>query len=470
VDVFEKHDKPGGSCTSWNRKGYTFDHCIHNLNGTSTTSGVRHIWDELGGLKDTDIIAFKEITQLEDQKGHWVDIASDLNALEKEMLRASPQDAELIRNYVKAARKLKGFDVMTILVGGGRLTMLKMLPKLGLVKKWGSISCAQYSDKFQDEFLRKSFRYVQYGMPSTPMIVHIGMLANVSSGDAGFPVGGSMALSRNIEKRLIALGGKVHYKSPVDKILVKDNAVYGVRLADGTEHEAEIVVSAADGYNTIYRMLDGKYTNETIRSYYHDWVTEEQDFGLEVFFGVDRDLDSEPHALCILLDEPLDIEGRKIEKLDVEIFSWRVGVFPKGKTVVKVVFASGYDFWRALRDKGEEAYDTEKQKVAELLLAQLEKRFPGLRGQIEARDVVTPLTSERFLGAYRGLQAWPARIGMNQLLKEGISPILPGLANFYMVGQYAQGMIGLITVAAGGRKIVKRICKEDRRRFTTSVA
>ncbi len=470
VQVFERHDKPGGSCTSWNRKGYTFDHCIHNLSGTSTDSGVRYIWDELGGLRGTEVIAFNEIVQLEDQKGHRVDIVADPDALEAEMSRAAPSDTWLIHQYATAARKLKGFDVMTFIVGGGRLSMLKMLPKFGLVRKWGPVTAAKYSDEFQDEFLRRSFRFVQYGMPSTPMLVHIGMLANVSGGDAGFPVGGSMALSRNIERRLVELGGNVRYRSPVEKVLTEDAKAIGVRLADGTEHLADIVVSAADGHNTIYGMLDGKHTSERIGSYYNEWVTDEQDFGLELFYGVARNLDAEPHALCILLDEPLDVEGRKAEKLDVEIFSSRMGVVPQGKATIKVVFASSYDHWKKLRERGKDAYDAEKANISAAVLAQLERRFPGMTEQVEASDVVTPLTAERYLGAYRGLQAWPARVSMKELLKEGISPTLPGLRDFYMVGQYAQGMIGLITVAAGGRKIVRRICAEDKKKFQTTRA
>jgi len=33
VEIFEMHDQPGGMCTSWQRKGYTFGYCIHNLDG-----------------------------------------------------------------------------------------------------------------------------------------------------------------------------------------------------------------------------------------------------------------------------------------------------------------------------------------------------------------------------------------------------------------------------------------------------
>ncbi len=32
--IFELHDLPGGLCTAWKRKGYTFDGCIHYLIGS----------------------------------------------------------------------------------------------------------------------------------------------------------------------------------------------------------------------------------------------------------------------------------------------------------------------------------------------------------------------------------------------------------------------------------------------------
>ncbi|MBK7711056.1 MAG: NAD(P)/FAD-dependent oxidoreductase [Bacteroidales bacterium] len=35
VTIFEMHNLPGGLCTSWERKGYTFDCCIHWLVGSS---------------------------------------------------------------------------------------------------------------------------------------------------------------------------------------------------------------------------------------------------------------------------------------------------------------------------------------------------------------------------------------------------------------------------------------------------
>jgi len=42
----------------------------------------------------------------------------------------------------------------------------------------------------------------------------------------------------------------------------------GVRLEDGTEYRGDYVISAADGYATIFEMLDGKYVDKRIRGYY----------------------------------------------------------------------------------------------------------------------------------------------------------------------------------------------------------
>ena len=74
-----------------------------------------------------------------------------------------------------------------------------------------------------------------------------------------WPVGGAFSFAKSIEKRYLELGGIVHYRSRVEKILVEDNKAVGVKLADGTEHRADIVISDADGCKTIMNLLEGEY-------------------------------------------------------------------------------------------------------------------------------------------------------------------------------------------------------------------
>jgi len=55
-------------------------------------------------------------------------------------------------------------------------------------------------------------------------------------------------------------GGILKKKSEVKEILIRNNTAYGVKLADGTEITAKVVISSCDAYNTFVRMVGEKNT------------------------------------------------------------------------------------------------------------------------------------------------------------------------------------------------------------------
>jgi len=68
-----------------------------------------------------------------------------------------------------------------------------------------------------------------------------------------------------------------------------------------------------------------------------------------------------------------------------------------------------------------------------------------------------------------GYQAWGLpQAGILESLK-GLCRTLPGLANFYMVGQWAGAAIGMTTVAIAGRKLVQTLRKRDGKRFVANM-
>jgi phytoene dehydrogenase-like protein len=48
TQIFEMHTTPGGVCTTWKRKGYKIDGCIHWLTGSSPGNSFYPLWEELG--------------------------------------------------------------------------------------------------------------------------------------------------------------------------------------------------------------------------------------------------------------------------------------------------------------------------------------------------------------------------------------------------------------------------------------
>ncbi len=385
------------------------------------------------------------------------------------MKEIAPEDSKAIEEYVKAGKSLSGADFFAMNMGG-TMSKLKMATNLPKIMKWGKINLKDYAEKFSNEFLKKAFPHVQYNMKGSdiPMFPHLLFLSGFNVGDLGWPKGGSLEFSRRVAKRFNDLGGKLNQKSKVEKIIVEDDKSVGIILEDGSEHRADIIISAADGHETIYKMLDGKYTNETIDKYYQAYL-EEQGFGLQVYLGLNRDLSDEPHAIALLLDEPVKLELEERDSLYLELFDSNSGVAPEGKSVIKVVTEGNYNHWKKMREEDMEKYRQEKEAVYQKVLEILEKRFPGIKEQVEIHDITTPVTVERFTLNFHGLQPWPAPESGMKIMLSGLSKTLPGLENFYMVGQWASAMIGVSNAAIMGRNLVKDICKQDKKKFKTKI-
>jgi len=107
-----------------------------------------------------------------------------------------------------------------------------------------------------------------YGGPMTPgsaltIAYHFGTPAEGegASGSQFKCCKGHMGMfSESLAKSFVAHGGTLKKNAEVVKILVKNNKAYGVRLADGTEITADIVLSSCDTYNTFINMVGEENT------------------------------------------------------------------------------------------------------------------------------------------------------------------------------------------------------------------
>ena len=492
--IFELHDKPGGLCTSWKRKGYTFDGCIHWLVGTRPGSPFNRIWQELGATQGRQIVDHDEFMRIEGESGKAFVLYTDVDRLEHHMKELAPQDTAVIEEFCRALRLLS--DVMGGPAGpparsprpGGALPGLlsgmrrafKILPFLWTMRKYSKVSLQDFAARFGDPFLRQAFGDV-FDMPDFPMVALLFTLALMHNHDAGYPIGGSLAFSQAIEHRYLDLGGQIHYRSRVDKILVEESPLpasgrgrgrvpraAGVRLANGEEHRADVIISAADGHATIFDMLEGQYINDKIRGYYADLPIFPPI--VQVSLGVARDLADQPHSVTYPLAEPIVVSGQPRHNLGMRHFCYDPTIAPAGKSVIVVMFESTYDYWKELAEE-RERYEAEKKQIALAVMDRLEQRFPGLSGQVEAVDVATPLTTERYTGNWQGsMEGWLITTKtMGMTMGKGMSKTLPGLDNFYMTGQWVEPGGGVPTAAQSGRKVVQMICRRDKKRFVAQV-
>jgi phytoene dehydrogenase-like protein len=469
--IFELHDKPGGLCTAWKRKGYTFDGCIHWLVGSGAGSSFNRIWQELGAVQGRQMVDHDEFMRYRGTEGKDFVLYTNVDQLEQHMKELAPDDARVSAEFCSAIRRLTALGQMGEASGLlGRIKMtLKMIPSMLTMARYRKTTIQDFACRFSDPFLRRAFA-ATFGMemPDFPVVGLMMTLAWMHNRDAGYPIGGSLEFSRGIEKRYLDLGGEIHYKSRVAKILVENNAVVGVRLTDGSEHRADIAISAADGHATIFDMLEGKYINDTIKGYYDTWPIFQP--VIQVSLGVARDLSNEPHTVTYALEQPVTVAGKERQTLGVKHYCYDPTMAPAGKSAVVTMIVSNHAYWKALAED-RERYEAEKKDIAIKVIAQLEQRYPGITDQVEAVDVATPLTTERYTGNWQGsIEGWLITTKtMSMAFGKGMDKTLPGLGNFYMVGQWVEPGGGLPPAAQSGRRIVERLCKQDGKDFQVTL-
>ncbi|MBN1934959.1 MAG: NAD(P)/FAD-dependent oxidoreductase [Anaerolineae bacterium] len=480
TQIFELHSQPGGLCTSWKRQGYVFDGCIHWLVGSKTGSSMNRIWQELGAAQGRQMVNHEEFTRFQSADGKAFILYTNVDRLEQHLKDLAPADEKAIRELCGQIRKFAkmGEGMMGEPAGGLLGKIKRALATASLMPamiKYGKMSIQTFAERFSDPFLRKALSGV-FDISSSSSFPAIALLMTMAwqhNQDAGYPIGGSLAFARAIERRYLDLGGQIHYRSRVDKILVeacpepgRGARAVGVRLTDGSEHRADVVISAADGHATIFDMLEGKYADDKIRGYYRDLPI----FApiVQVSLGINRDLSGQPHSVQYELPEALQIAGEARRTIGFKHYGYDPTIAPAGKSVVTTMFPSSHAYWKELAEEPER-YDAEKKDIAIKVIDQLERRYPGVSEQVEAVDVATPLTFERYTGNWQGsMEGWLLTTETMMMTVKGMDKTLPGLEDFYMVGQWVEPGGGLPPAATSGRGVIETICKKDDRPFVAT--
>ena len=161
--IFEMHNIPGGLCTSWKRKGFTIDGCIHWLVGAGKGTHFYNIWKELGVIGNREMIFHDRFMEIKNHDGKSLIIYTDLKKLYNHLLEIAPEDKKIIRQFIKAVRIFKEnelpikkpaelfnfFDLVKLFV--------KHFPIMLQVIKYKNLSMKDFADKFKNPFLRENF-------------------------------------------------------------------------------------------------------------------------------------------------------------------------------------------------------------------------------------------------------------------------------------------------------------------------
>ncbi len=303
-----------------------------------------------------------------------------------------------------------------------------------------------------------------YGLPPSrsAFLAHAVITAHYLEGGY-YPSGTSARIAEGATRVIEAAGGGVRVRAEVERILVEGGRAVGVRLVGGEELRAPVVVSDAGARATFLRLLP-----EDVPLPFRDALraVPRSMSHVSLYLGLSRSA------------AELGVRGENLwlhDGLDHDVLWERGGELLQGRAPQAYVsfpsmkdpearahtaeIIAGLDGSLLERFAGTrwmkrgETYEALKERIGDALLAEAERRLPGLSRLVVHRELSTPLTTAHFTGhaggEIYGLPATPDRFRRRWLRSP--TPV-PGLflagADALILGIGGATMSGVMCAAA----------------------
>jgi len=482
VVVFEQHYTAGGFTHSYDRNGYEWDVGVHYIGdmGADHTLGKRlfdHITD--GNLKWAPLADRYDRIFLGERH---VDLVAGPKAFATELKQAFPGEEKAIDTYLKYLRQ-----VAKAIPG---LAVSKVLPDLatGPLRKLTSRVAPDYLNKPTREVLESLTdnqeliavlcgQWGDNGLPpaESSFIIHA-LIARHYLYGGYYPIGGASEMAKTIIPVVQQSGGEVFTYADVKEILIEKGKAVGVRMADGEEVRAPMVISNAGVFNTFGPLLpdsapEKEYYQQKLQTVERSMASNCLYIGLQdtaenlqlpkTNYWIYPGANYEKHlADFMAAPDQADIPLTYISFPSAKDPSFAER-YP-GRATIEIVAPGPYDWYADWADKtwgkrGDD-YEAEKEAYAQRLLAKLYEKFPHLEGKVDYYELSTPLSTDYFCryskGEIYGLNHTPDRFEQDWLKPK---TRIPGL---YLTGQDVMtcGVVGamvgglLTTIAVSGLK------------------
>lgn len=463
VTILEKHNVAGGLSTNWSRSGYLFEGGMHWLTGSDPRLGLNRVWREVGALKKNNPITNRDPIYTLIDGERRLRLWRNMDALKEEFDAYSPEDAAATRRLIKDVKHYLSVHLVVQDIPFVHSTrparpalseLIKMSSALFCYERLRRTSYVDYVGMFKNKNIRHLLMSVIGSRYNALSFIYT--LASFSSGDCGYPKGGSRLMAQNMADTFTALGGNILYNTAVTSVAVDNGHTTGVMTKDGLIPSERVIVTqdTLAAIDTLFSPpLMDKWAVKMRRI-----ITAEQNMFL--CLGIRADLSAYPETLIFPLDEPFEAGGNYFKEFRLNNYSVATSHAPEGCAAVTcILLCDCYDWWKSKKADG--TYKAEKDKLMQRFIKVLEEKLPEMKGKVAVTDVATPLTYERYTGSYKGswMSVWlPGGMPFAFSAKCSIKGVYFASERNTMPG-------GLPLTVDSGRHTAQRVCRDEGRTF-----
>lgn len=475
VCVLEQHYTAGGYTHSYERNGYEWDVGLHYIGDVGAPTRTRKLFDFLsdGKLRWAPMDDEYDRFYVGD---HVYSARAGKKGFRDNLVRQFPAEEAAIDAYMELLKQVGGALSM---FGMGRVMKPWMRTMAAPLLKWKTPEVmfqktydvlSALTDN-QDLIAVICGQWGDMGVPpkQSPFMVHA-MIARHYLYGGFYPVGGSWQIADSIIPKIQSGGGEVFTYAHVEKILVDDDEVRGVRMSDGHEIDCPVVISSAGVDNTFNRLLPDAVATST--GYKRSMENVRPSVGhLCLYIGLQKtaeELGLPKTNFWIYPHNDYDKALADFVESDEAPFPVVYISFPSAKdpdylnrhpgtTTIEIVAPAPYGLFEEWKgstwgQRGDD-YDALKDSLSRRLLAHLYDKLPQLDGEIDYHELSTPLSTEWFSayqhGELYGLDHTPERLQQDWLTpKTRIDGLWLTGQDILTCGVTGAMMSGVLTVTA----------------------
>lgn len=470
VLVLEQSDRVGGCCSSFEKNGYTFD---VGASIVEIIQPIEKVFNQLGTTlqKELDLISCDPIMSFIFEDGERITYPLSAEKTGEMISRISPEDGRRWKEFSAFSQELMDVTLDTFFCepASTMQDMAKLIKKNPKFLKFLPVFMTSYQSVlekyFKNDTVMKTMAYesLYFGLPPCIVPGPYAMVPYTEHVGIYYPKGGMIQIPLALQRLGEQKGMQVLLSSHVNKVLVENGKVIGVRLADGSEITCDKVVSNINAKTLYLKLIGEEYLSPLVvrglKSY---------DYSISVPM-VYAALDYEPpldahHSIFAISAEDLNnhyykyIKGGRLAKKNFGLVCWSThtdpSLAPKGHHLLNIIPEGGY----YLRDTD---WDSEKPSFIERTIENLSKNgIPGLKDHVVYSDCATPLDFERHLmlpeGAIYCLQQdLPAQAVFRPSAKS------KSISGLYLSGSSTHPGGGVPTTIASGWIASKLIAQDD---------
>lgn len=451
VTICEKYAIPGGHLTSWQRKGYTIDTCIHWLTGTNPNCPIYSMWQTLGVLGDGVEILRPEILFTVEHDGKQLSLNRSLDKTINDMLVISPSDKNNILTFKKAVEAMASFLNTYGPDKNRTLKRREYIPYLPALLKYYLHSTGEIADTFTHPLLKLFFNSL-LGCDMNAIDFAF-VAATFVSDNADLPKGMSKPMAMRMTERFKSLGGSLLLNKEAVKINLSSGRADSVTFKDGDTLPADYVVLCTDPYAIFGKVLDYPLPKPLKKQFENKNYKYFSSYHIEYTV----DMPKVPFTENLFIEVPDELKEKVgNRRITVRDFTSEPGFSTEGtRNIQTMVYCEEEEIrkWITLYDTDKEAYKACKKVKEEAVTGTLIKRFPEFEGKLHVLDSWTPATFKRYTGSHMG--TYQSFINPKRKAPTRVDACVPGLNNVFLGSQWQMCPGGLPTAASCGLGAIK---------------